>query len=76
MKIYISYKLSSESYIEHFSKMKYNDQDKLIYSEYEGNDVVIIDHYVDYFCHYIPKLVYAKDYFEHVIQTLDKNGII
>lgn len=71
---YISYKGCNENKknIKTFSKMKYNEQEKLIYSDYEGKDFIIIDHYEDNFCHYIPVLVLAKDYFKHVIQKMDK----
>lgn len=60
-------------HIKNFSKMKYNNYGKLRYSDYEGNNFVIIDHYKDNFCHYVPVLVLAKDYFQHTIQKLDKN---
>lgn len=74
---YISCKIPHENKInfKNFSKMKYNNQEKLIYSNYEGKNLIIIDYYEEAFCHYIPVLVLVKDYFEHVIQKFDKKSL-
>lgn len=53
------------------AKMKYTDEGQLAYADYEGPDVLIVNHYEGAFCHYVPVAVLAKDYFNHAVRKSD-----